>query len=380
MLIEDVLGLSHIKNHLTTTVDRGRIPHAQMFVGKFGSGTLPMAIAYAQYILCQNQNGDNSKKNACTIKCNQLTHPDLHFAYPVATTPEVKKHPVSSHFAVQWRNFVKRNPYATLYDWYQYLQIENKQGQIGVDEAAEIVKKLALKSYEGHYKIMIIWCADKMNIACANKLLKLIEEPPSRTLFILITEEENALLQTIQSRCQIVKFPPLSESAIGAGLKKTFDISASEAQIIAHKAEGSFTRALDLYTQKEENDYFEGLFIDWLRTAFKAKGNKTAVNDLLVWSEKVAGMGREAQKQFLHFGLSFCRQALLQNYGADGLVFYESKNANFSLEKFAPFVHGANIIPIVQLFEEGIYHVERNGNAKILFSDISIRMTKLLHQ
>ena len=179
MLFADVLGQDHIKKHLTQSVDRGRIPHAQLFVGPEGCGSLPMAISYSQYILCRNKNGENSGGvEACNLKFDHLSHPDLHFAFPVATNEKIKRHPVSSHFMEEWRELISEQPYCNLYDWYTKLGIDNKQGQLGVDEAHDIVKSLSLKSYEGGYKIMIIWMAEKMNIACANKLLKLLEEPP----------------------------------------------------------------------------------------------------------------------------------------------------------------------------------------------------------
>ena len=215
MLFSEILGLTHIKSYLTTSVTRGRIPHAQLFVGANGSGTLPMAIAYAQYILCQNKDGENTGGNdSCNIKFDHLAHPDLHFAYPVATNDKVKRHPTSNHFAEEWRAFTKKKPYGSIYDWYLSIGIEKKQGQIGVDEALDIVKKLSLKSYEGGYKVMLIWMADKMNIAASNKLLKLIEEPPDKTVFILITEDEEQLIQTIRSRCQVLHFPALGEQVI----------------------------------------------------------------------------------------------------------------------------------------------------------------------
>ncbi|MDH3321884.1 MAG: DNA polymerase III subunit delta', partial [Flavobacteriaceae bacterium] len=186
MLFKDIVGQQNIKNHLIQTVANGRIPHAQLFIAPDGSGALPMAIAYAQYILCKNKQGENDTGNAdCNLKFEKLAHPDLHFAFPVAVNDKVKKHPVSNLFLKEWRDFIQKTPYGSLFNWYQQLGIENKQGQIGVDEAEEIVKKLILKPYEGGYKIMIIWMAEKMNIAASNKLLKLIEEPPKNTLLLL---------------------------------------------------------------------------------------------------------------------------------------------------------------------------------------------------
>ncbi|MBL4605701.1 MAG: DNA polymerase III subunit delta', partial [Flavobacteriaceae bacterium] len=210
MYFNDILGQESIKNHLKSSADNGRVPHAQLFVGKEGSGTLPMAIAYAQYLLCTS----SEHKEACELKCINLAHPDLHFAFPVTTNDAVKKHPVSDLFISDWRRFLKEQPYGGLYNWLQYIGVENKQGLIGVDEAEKIVKSLQLKSYEGGFKIMIIWMAEKMNISAANKLLKLIEEPPEKTVFILITENEEQIINTIKSRCQAIYFQALSDEDI----------------------------------------------------------------------------------------------------------------------------------------------------------------------
>ena len=253
MLFSDILGQEHIKTHLTKSADNGRIPHAQLFVGPEGSGTLPMAIAYAQYILCKNVDGENSLGNeACNLKFNNLSHPDLHFAFPVATNDKVKSHPVSNHFLEEWRQLIESQPYGNLFDWYRILGIDNKQGQIGVDEAHDIVKALTLKSYEGGYKVMLIWMAEKMNTSAANKLLKLIEEPPNDTIFILIAEDDEQLINTIKSRCQILRFPPLSEDVIKAALLKNYQIPEADATKIAHQANGNYNKASDLVYSDSE--------------------------------------------------------------------------------------------------------------------------------
>ncbi len=381
MLFSDIIGQEHLKKHLTQSADNGRIPHAQLFVGKEGVGTLPMAIAYAQYILCNNASGENESGNqACNLKFGNLSHPDLHFAFPVATNENVKKHPVSKLFLEDWRSLLKEQPYCNLFDWYKQLGIDNKQGQIGVDEAHDIVKSLALKSYEGGYKVMLIWMAEKMNTACANKLLKLIEEPPNKTAFILIAEDEEQIISTIKSRCQILHFPPLSEDNIKTALQKKYGLEEIIAKKIAHQANGNFNKACDLVYQDSEDLQFEEWFVFWIRSAFKAKGNKTAIHDLMSWSEEISKTGRETQKQFLHFCLDFFRQALLINYQANDLVFMEPKSENFKLEKFAPFVHGNNILDISNELQEAIYHIERNGNSKIILTDLSIKLTRLLHK
>ncbi len=380
MLFKEIVGLPHIKNHLTTTADNSRIAHAQLFVGNSGSGTLPMAIAYAQYLLCKNQGGENEHGNAsCNLKFTNISHPDLHFAFPVATNQTIKSHPVSANFMEDWRSFIQHNPYGSLTDWYEHIGIENKQGQIGVDEAQDIVKSLSLKAYEGGLKVMIIWMADRMNTAAANKLLKLIEEPPNKTIFILIAEDEEQIIQTIKSRCQTLKFPPLAEADIAEKLIASKNLDTQEASLIAHQSNGSYTRALHLLQKDTADDQFEQWFIDWVRTAFKAKGNKATVLELISWSEEIATMGREKQKSFLLYCLDFFRQALMLNYKAENLVFLSPKTKGFQLKKFAPFVHGNNILPITKAIEDAIYHIERNGNAKIVLTDLSIRLTRFLH-
>ena len=370
--MDNILGYDTIKNYLQASVSAGRIPHAQLFVAAEGQGTLPMAIAYAGLILSQA----NPKAAA---QCAQLAHPDLHFAFPTSTNDKVKKDPVSSLFMDEWRTFVKEQPYGSLFDWFTFLGIEKKQANIGVNEAKEITNKLALKSFEGGYKVMIIWMAEKMNLEAANKLLKLLEEPAEKTVFILVVEDENALLDTIKSRCQILRFPPLSENAIRGALISR-GVPETEATKIALRAQGNYNKALQLMDNKEGEDaLFERWFIAWVRSAYRAKGNKAAIQGLLAWSDEINTVGREAQKQFLQYCAEVFRQALLLNYKASNLVYIQFTDPSFQLERFAPFIHGNNIEAIYQLIEEAQLHVERNGNGKVIFTDLAIKLTRLLH-
>ncbi len=375
MLFNQIIGQEHIKKHLQTAAENGRIPHAQLFVGKEGSGTLPMAIAYAQFLLCNFS--DNV--DACNLKCNKLQHPDLHFAFPVTTNDSVKKHAVSNLFLEDWREFIENQPYGSLFNWLQHIGVENKQGIIGVDEAEAVVKKLKLKSYEGGFKVMIIWMAEKMNIASANKLLKLIEEPPEKTVFLLITENEEQIINTIKSRCQSLHFPALSEQDIANTLVVNHQVDDNKAANIAHQAEGNFNKALHLLHNDSSDLVFEEWFVTWIRTAFKAKGNAAVVQQLIGWSDIIAKSGRETQKRFLEYCLQFFRQALLMNYKSGQLVFMESKTG-FNLSKFAPFVHSGNILEIKKEISEAMYHIERNGNAKIILLDLSMKLTRFLHK
>ena len=380
MLFSSLLGHDHLISHLTKTADAGRIPHAQLFVAPEGCGALALAIAYAQYILCQNQGSENNTDNAaCNLKFETISHPDLHFIFPTVTTEEVKSKPKSSDFSAEWRQFVNQNPYGSLFDWYQVLGVQNKQGEIRVTDAQEIVKSLSLKAYEGGYKITIIWMADKMNIEASNKLLKLLEEPSDKTLFILISDNEEAIIQTIRSRCQVLNFNALPEKIIEDALVSRENIEPRSAKKLAHQAQGDYNKALKLLQENNEEDLFEKWFVDWVRAAFRAKGNAAAIQDLLSWSEQIAGLGREAQKKYLNYCIELFRQALLLNYQTTSLVYVEPKIENFKLENFAPFVNHSNIEAIFTALSEASYHIERNGNAKLILTDLSIKLTRLIH-
>lgn len=381
MQFSEILGQEHIKNHLIQSASKGRIPHAQLFVGPEGSGTLQMAVAYAQYIVCQNSGNENCGENeACNLKFEHLAHPDLHFVYPTVTTTEVKTKPKSADFIQEWRIFLNGNPYGSLTDWYNMLEIKNKQGEIRVDDAQDILRVLALKSLEGSYKIMIIWMADKMNIAASNKLLKLLEEPTDKTVFILISENEEDIIQTIRSRCQVVHFNGLPENVIANALVSRENIDEKLALKTAHQAQGNYNKALQILNEDNEELPFEKWFVDWVRAAFRAKGNATAIHDLISWSEQIASLGREPQKKFLNYCTEMFRQALLLNYQAEKLVYIEPTVDKFKLENFAPFVNGNNINDIFKELSDASYHIERNGNAKIILTDLSIKLTRLIHK
>ncbi len=381
MQFSEILGQDYIKNHLVKSALSGRIPHAQLFVGPEGCGTLAMAIAYAQFVLCSNVGNENTGGNeSCNLKFQSLSHPDLHFIYPNVTNDDVKSKPKSADFISDWREFVLKNPYGSLFDWYKHLGVQNKQGEIRVEDAQDILKSLALKSYEGGYKIMIVWMADKMNIAASNKLLKLLEEPPEKTLFLLISENEEDIIQTIRSRCQVLHFGALPESVIIKALKVDYFLDDASATKVAHQAQGNYNKALHIVKNDTDELPFEKWFVDWVRAAFRAKGNASAIQDLISWSEEIAGLGREGQKHFLNYCIVMFRQALLLNYEAKNLVYVEPKVENFTLEKFAPYVNGNNINAIFTELSDAIYHIERNGNAKIILTDLSIKLTRLIHK
>lgn len=381
MKFSEIVGQNHLKNHLINSVQNGRIPHAQLFIGPEGSGTLAMALAYAQYIICNNKGNDNDGGSAaCNLKFDHLQHPDLHFVFPVATNDDVKSNPVSDDFMAKWIDFLKESKYPSVNDWYEAIGVQKKQGNISVHEAASILKKLSLKSFEGGYKVMIIWMAEKMNTESANKLLKLLEEPTDKTVFILIAEDEKAILQTILSRCQVLHFNALSEQEIIQGLMDKEACDEVDAYGIAKQVQGNYNKALKLRYNVTDEYPFDEWFVNWVRAAFRANKNARVVTDLVKWSDEISVIGREKQKLFLTHCMELFRQALLLNYSTPNLVYIQPKVENFKLENFAPFVNENNILDIFQELEDAIYHIERNGNAKVILTDLSIKLTRLIHR
>lgn len=381
MQFSEIIGHEHIKSHLQKSAEQGRVPHAQLFVGPEGTGTLAMAIAYAQYLICGNVGGENVGENAaCNLKFGHFSHPDLHFVFPTVTTEDVKSKPKSIDFMTEWRSFLTENVYGSLFDWYKMLGVKNKQGEIRVDDAQEILKSLSLKSMEGGYKVLIVWMADKLNLSASNKLLKFLEEPTDKTVFLLITENEGDIIQTIRSRCQALHFNGLAEGEIAKWLVDKQQVEEKLSMKIAHLSQGNYCRALHILHEDGDDYPFEQWFIAWVRAAFRAKGNAAAIHDLIVWSETIAGIGREAQKKFLNYCIDVFRQALMFNYQADQLVYFEAVDEKFRLENFAPFVNESNIQDIFNELSDAIYHIERNGNAKLILTDLSIKLTRLIHK
>ena len=366
-----IIGQDFLKNYFKKIIASERVPHTQLFVGKKGTGTLPMALAFANELLCKQQ--DN-----CAHKIDKLIHPDLHFVYPTVTTDSIKK-PDSDSFLSEWRQFLWQNPYAGLYNWMQFLEVANKQGIIRVTDAENILKKVAVKPYEADYKVIIIWMIEKMNNETANKLLKILEEPPEDTKFILIAEKTDEILPTILSRCQMHHFNPIPIEILILNLSEKFQLSQEQATKIAHQANGSWLKAMQLARETNSDDIFQKWFIEWVRVAFSAKKDKSAIRKLIAWSEKIAGTGRESQKQFLDFAINTFRQALLINYQNKDLAYFDFSVNNFDLNKLAPFVHNNNIQPIYKSLTNALYHIERNANPKIIFLDLSINLTKFLH-
>lgn len=377
-MFNNVIGNKKLVDYLVSSVNNQRIPHAQLFVGPEGIGMLNTAIYYADYIINHNKNFEKSIEKSTSNRVIEMAHPDVHFVFPVINTEKIKK-AISDDYLISFREFVLSNPFGSLKDWLDFLGLEKKQSQIGVDEIQNVLKKIALKSYEGGYKIMIIWMADKMNTSSSNKILKLLEEPPQKTVFLLITEKLEDIIPTILSRCQVIEFNRPNNAEIEAFLMENA-IDSSTAKKAVHLAQGDVNKALKLAHQENDEKQFEEWFIKWVRTAYSAKGNAAAILNLIAWGEEIASYSRDVQKQFLNYCINFFRQALLANYNTKDLVYLDAGLEGFSLDKLAPFVNGANIEEIFKEISDAIYHIERNGNGKIILTDLSIKLTRLIHK
>lgn len=369
---ENICGHEIIKRKLQESIEKNRISHAQLFSGKNGWGTLELAITYASEILVSELD------EGVRSKVGKLQHPDIHFTFPVTTSDSVKKDPTSNHFITEFREFYSRNPYGSLYEWQEFNEVEKKQSVINVAEASEISKFISLNSYEGSYKFVIIWLPEMMNLAAANKILKALEEPPQKTVFLLITEREDLLLPTITSRCQLVKVNRLSDEEVAEYLVKNKQLSQENAKKIALSANGDLHQALQNINLSREE--FETYFIQWVRYAFMAKKNPAVLRNLVNWSSEISIWPREKQRQFLSYCSEIFRQALLNNYQASSLVFMKLSVDGFNWEKFSEYIHGANIEEILEEINKGSYHIERNANAKIVLLDLSILLTRHLHK
>ena len=375
MFFRDVIGQEEIKRRLIQEVNEGRIPHAQLICGPEGVGKMPLTIAYARYISCSNR----SETDACgacpsCVKFNKLVHPDVHFVFPIVNKAKSPKVSVCADFLPQWREQLLTSPYFNLNHWLNNIGAENKQAQIFANESDEILKKLSLKSSEGGFKITIVWLPEKLHPVCANKLLKLLEEPPERTIFLLVSEMPDMILPTIQSRTQRMNVRKIDEASIDRVLQTKYSIQPADSLSIAHLANGNFIKALETIHLNEENQLFFDLFVSLMRLSYQRK-----IREMKMWSEQVAGMGRERQKNFLEYCQRMIRENFIFNLHQRDLTYMTISEQNFAT-RFAPFVNERNVMGIMDELSEAQIHIEQNVNAKMVFFDFSLKMIVLLKQ
>ncbi len=370
MLFSKVAGQDYLKKHFIQEINSGKISHARLFLGHAGSGTLPLALGFVQYLFCRNKGSVDScgQCDQC-IKVSQLQHPDLHFSFPTVQA-EAK---FSREKLPEWRKQITENPYFNLKDWVSVIDPKGRNAIIGSEESLEIVKALSLKSYEGSYKVMIIWCANDMNVTAANKLLKILEEPPAKTLFILIAETEDTMLKTILSRTQIVKIPRLDTDAIAAYLHLKNKIPMTTASNISTRSEGNLRLGIEMAENNDINGDELKEFIQFMRICYKKD-----VIAMLEWSDAMGSEARDRQKSFLHYCLHMFRQSILKNYTQDILVRLTDDETDF-LKNFARFITGNNIIDFNETFNNAIYHIDRNANAKIVLTNVCFKVMRFIH-
>ena len=373
MLFKDVIGQSQVKQRLIQSVKDNRIAHAQLFLGPEGSGTLALAIAYAQFINCANR-GENDSCGVCPscAKFQKLIHPDLHFVFPVATTKSITKEPVSDDFISQWRTLLLESPYFNLLQWYESIDVENKQGNISKNESQEIIRKLNLKTYEADYKVMIIWMPERMNAIAANKLLKMLEEPPDKTVFLMITENTGMMLQTILSRTQLIKVHKIEPGDLYEYLKEHYTYSEQQLRDAVHLADGNFVKALQVLNSDEENAFNLDRFVSLMRLCWTKD-----VLGLMQWCDSMIGIGRERQKNFLGYTLRMIRENFVMNCQVPQLALLTQKESDFS-SKFFPFINQENVYPMVEEINKAQYHIEANGSDKLIFLDMSLKLIKMI--
>ena len=380
MRFSDIIGQETEKRQLRQAVSEGRIPHAQLFVGPAGVGKLALALAYAQYISCPNRDEHDSCGTCPTcLQFNKLQHPDLHFVFPIIKGDEGD---VCDAFADKWRGLLTEQRYFDIDDWYRVLGAETKQGMIYEKESAEIMRKLSLKSFSGGYKIMIIWQPEKMNVTCANKILKLLEEPPTKTLFLLVSEHPEQLLSTILSRVQEVRVPRLGEADIAAGLQTVYSwLSDQEAKTVAHMANGSYLAALKIMSESEDSKSYFDDFVALMRNAWLVgqKKDYSALLKLRQWSNDMADskVGREKQKAFLQYAQRQIRENYIYNFHCVDMNYQTEAESQFS-SKFAPFIHDSNVEKIMNELGKAEQQIAQNGNAKIIFFDLCLQMIVLV--
>jgi DNA polymerase-3 subunit delta' len=374
MLFKEIIGNNSVKKQLIEAVRNNRISHAQLFLGKSGSAKLTLALAYAQFLNCENRTAvDSCGTCSSCLKFNNLSHPDLHLVIPVLKTKEVQK-PVSDHFIGKWRDFITNNYYGSLNGWIDSFGTENKTGQQGTiykDEANNIHKKLSLKNYEAEYRVVLIWMPERMNLEVSNKLLKLFEEPPKGTIFLLITENTNQLLPTIISRLQTIKIADFTAEDIVNHFGE-MDLSLEKAKQLRNLTNADLGKITQILEDKEgELDLFSDFSL-WMRLTYKMD-----VQGISKWVDNLSLKGRKQQNLFLSYAIKMVRECLIYNFASDTLL-KTNENEFAFLTKFSPFIHEENSVMITEKLEESIKAINRNANAKILFFELSLQMVKFL--
>lgn len=374
MQFKDIVGQSEIKERLIRTAREGFIPHAQLFCGPEGVGKFPLALAYAQYLNCENPTEtDSCGQCPSCVKYGHLAHPDLHFVFPIVKKATKKKE-ICDDYIKEWREFVEKSYYFNLSQWLGFIEAENSQGLIYAKESEEIIRKLSLRIYEAKYKVMIIWLPEKMHESCANKLLKIIEEPTDNTIFLLVSDTPDNIITTILSRCQRLNIHGVNEKDITLALESEYNISSEDAASVAHLANGSYQKALETISLNEEHKFFFNLFIQMMRASYARN-----IKEIKAIGNELAAIGRENQKSFLVYSQRMIREYFVSNLNQPEMVYMSADEGNFGT-RFAPFINERNIVGFMNELALAERHIEQNVNAKMVFFDLCLKITMLIKQ
>ncbi len=368
MAFEQVIGQQEVRQRLQQMVSEDRLPHALMLCGPTGCGKLALALGFAIQLLSRTANDE--------AMLRKLEHPDLHFTYPTIKLPSMSSDhkPVSDDFAREWHELIMGGPFFTMNEWLEMMGGENQQAIITAGESDDLIRKLSLKSSQGGYKVSVIWLPERMNIECANKILKLLEEPPSQTVFIMVCEEPDKLLETIRSRVQRIDVKKIADDDVRQALMEKRGLTEDAAQRISRMANGNWLKALEMLSADSENELFLDMFQTLMRLAYQRK-----VKDLKTWAERMGAMGREKQKRFLDYSLRLIRENFMYNFQQEELCYMTQREEAFA-HNFARFINEANILPISDLINRAIRDIGQNANAKIVFYDLALKMIVLLIQ
>lgn len=376
MQFDEVIGQHAVKQQLKQMLTENRMPHALLFAGHEGCGKLPMALALAQRLLCQNPTAENNACNSCAncLMVEKLAHPDLHFIFPTIKTKGQSTPAVSDQFLDEWRKQIAETPYFSRQTWLNRINVEKQQSLINVADANNIINKLACVSSQGGYRVVIIWLAEQMNLACANKLLKILEEPPQQTVFILTADHPERIIPTILSRTQRIDFAPLSTDELKEAIERYNGLESNDALIVARAAAGSYINALEQVTMNAERAQFFDLFVLFMRLCYMRK-----IKDLYEWAQQLSTWGREKQKAFLEYTQRLIRENFIYNFHNPELNYMNRKESDFAVN-FARFINERNVIGITEEIENAQRDIQQNVNANMVFFDFALKMIVLLIQ
>lgn len=372
MFFRDIKGHNQVKKSLVGMADENRVSHAYMFSGPEGCGKLPMAIAFAQYLNCEAPvNGDSCGECHSCKKFSKLIHPDMHFVFPVVKKSGLEK-PVSDDYLNEWREFVLMKKYFNLNQWFNHIEAEKKQGMIYTQESHEIIKKLGLKTFEGKFKVMIIWLPERMHVVASNKLLKMLEEPPPSTVFILVSDKPEEIISTITSRTQQIKIPPFSDEEITGMLVEEYGLDVDKAHDFARLAKGNVVEVKEIVEGSEDIDFFFDNFVFLMRNAYKRD-----LAELIRWGDEMSRLTREKQKNFFEYCLRLVRENYISNLREDEIVYMTRREKDFSV-KFAPFINDNNVHQMAEELSLAHSHISQNGNSRIIFMDLILKIIILI--